>query len=396
MVEPEPKRQRGARECVSSLRCARIVSVVHAAGEAKGKKETDEDKLIFALDALDAEDPFSKTVEVPDDVVAALDWLASVEPASVNDIRETIITGLECWAERLRESGECAAWFEGSDGAVSEVASGINGPLLYALAVIAGHHDLDCIEFFREGAPLYGMLDRSGIGKQVDCPSVPEVEDAMKEHCLQRNKQLLDSLREDTFAAELMKLTLKDAKLGRMSTPVPVELCDLSQVFLVPRFGVDQGLQADGSVKIRAVDNFSWSPPPVGCPSRRTKREVKVDSINGHCGAQEKLSHDHLDDLAHGMAAFLEKTGCVPSLWKADIDAAFRRVPLKPSHRWAAGVTFIHEGVAWVSVHNAAPFGATSSVHSWEREGELICKIARRMLGLPIYRYVDDYFGPDR
>ena len=397
MAEPDPKRLKGS--CEHFLPCfVRDALRVSAPGnpKASGKKETDEDKLVFALEALDAEDPFSKNVEPPPDVREALEWLSSVPPATVNEVRETIITGLECWAARLQESGEREAWFEGCDMVVQGVARDVNGPLLYALAAISGHIDPACIEFFRSGAPLYGMLARSGIGVHVECPGVPEVEEAMMAHCLQRNTQLIASLREDTFAAELMELTRKDAQLGRMTVPVPVEQCDLSEVLLVPRFGVDQGIQADGTVKIRAVDNFSWSPPPDDCPSRRTKKEVKVDSINGHCGAQEKLSHDHLDDLARAMAVFLEQTDCVPALWKADIDAAFRRVPLKPAHRWAAGVAFYHEGVVWVSWHNAAPFGAMSSVHSWERIGELICKIARRMLGLPVFRYVDDYFAPDR
>ena len=32
--------------------------------------------------------------------------------------------------------------------------------------------------------------------------------------------------------------------------------------------------------------------------------------------------------------------GVIPGLFKADIDAAFRRIPVKPAHRWACGVAF--------------------------------------------------------
>ena len=110
----------------------------------------------------------------------------------------------------------------------------------------------------------------------------------------------------------------------------------------------------------------------------------------------EKIAHDHLDDLLRVIAALMENTSVIPSLWKADIDAAFRRVPLDPAHRWAAAVAFKCAGRAWVSHHYASPFGATSSVHSWERVGDLLCKMARRLLGLPLLRYVDDYFAPER
>ena len=49
-----------------------------------------------------------------------------------------------------------------------------------------------------------------------------------------------------------------------------------------------------------------------------------------------------------------------------------------------------------VSAHRACPFGAVSSVHSLEIIGALLCKIARRVLNMAIFRYVDDFFGPER
>ena len=48
------------------------------------------------------------------------------------------------------------------------------------------------------------------------------------------------------------------------------------------------------------------------------------------------------------------------------------------------------------SVHNACPFGAVASVHAWERLGAALCYLGRKLLGLPLLRYVDDYYGPDR
>ena len=104
----------------------------------------------------------------------------------------------------------------------------------------------------------------------------------------------------------------------------------------------------------------------------------------------------------------------MPGLWKADIKAAFRRIPIKKAHTWAAAVVFKAAGKAsacmcrqkhflfvcalckvWVSVHKACPFGALSSVHGWERLGRLITTLARRVLFLPVQRYVDDLFAPE-
>ena len=112
-----------------------------------------------------------------------------------------------------------------------------------------------------------------------------------------------------------------------------------------------------------------------------------------------------------------------------------RRIPLKPSHRWLATIAYRIEGkvgvnalaqpIPWaasrcvqtmVATHSACPFGAASSVHAWERIGAVITEapclalqpgggpwpcacpvqIARKILKLVAFRYVDDLFGPER
>ena len=91
-------------------------------------------------------------------------------------------------------------------------------------------------------------------------------------------------------------------------------------------------------------------------------------------------------------------TSCfqAPGLWKADIDAAFRRVPLQDAHKWAAAVAYIFQGGPWIAVNPAMPFGATTSVLAWNKVGALILDLARQLLHLPVFRYVDDYFAAER
>ena len=43
--------------------------------------------------------------------------------------------------------------------------------------------------------------------------------------------------------------------------------------------------------------------------------------------------------------------------------------------------------------HRSVFFGATSSVHNWERVGALLAAILRRVVHIPALRYVDDFFG---
>ena len=90
----------------------------------------------------------------------------------------------------------------------------------------------------------------------------------------------------------------------------------------------------------------------------------------------EKLSYDSLDKLLLLSRAMGESVGRGLSLWKADVDAAFRRVPLDPYHREYAWVAFKRDGEIYVAQHLGMPFGAMASVHNWERIGVPSCAYA--------------------
>ena len=93
-----------------------------------------------------------------------------------------------------------------------------------------------------------------------------------------------------------------------------------------------------------------------------------------------KTFNEGMDCLIGVMRRFHELTGKVPHLFKADIDSAYRRVPIRADHRWAAGVVFLHQGIAVAAQHLSMPFGATSAVHAWDRVAKLILKVARVLL----------------
>ena len=132
----------------------------------------------------------------------------------------------------------------------------------------------------------------------------------------------------------------------------------LGQMRLHPRFGIEQGKRPDGTLKIRSVDHFSWV-----AGQRRCKKRRKAASVNGHCVLTEKITHDHVDDIAAGMVelrrrarwvylfrrdrSFMRvcrRADVVPWLWKLDIDSAFRRIPLSQLDFWAAWIAFLFNG----------------------------------------------------
>jgi hypothetical protein len=99
--------------------------------------------------------------------------------------------------------------------------------------------------------------------------------------------------------------------------------------------------------------------------------------VNGTTFPAEKMHHDTLDALVEAMRTHVKVCGTVPAIFKVDIDSAFRRVPIRPSDRWAAGVAFkvgrevwvcyafafcTHEVLCevYVSRHAACPFGEVS------------------------------------
>ena len=69
-----------------------------------------------------------------------------------------------------------------------------------------------------------------------------------------------------------------------------------------------------------------------------------IFSLPGHVASSEKLKHEAMDEICYAMRLFWNLTGHSPGLWKADIDAAFRRVPLNPQQRWCCGVAFMLHG----------------------------------------------------
>ena len=189
---------------------------------------------------------------------------------------------------------------------------------------------------------------------------------------------MLARLRTDVNADELLKLSMDDVDKGRMIGRLAVDDVDLSGGSIASRFGVVQGVLANGKPKVRAVDNMSES------------------KVNEATVAQEKLKYTTLDYLFECMQHMMLISNCLLGLWKADVDSAYRRVPLLPRHRRHAKIAFKCNDRINIFQHCATPFGALSSVHHWERIGTLLCTVARRILHLPVFRFVDDFFAACR
>ena len=161
-----------------------------------------------------------------------------------------------------------------------------------------------------------------------------------------------------------------------MTGPVKADTLDPDSVLLARRFSREQGKRADGSLKLRAVDDLT------------------SNGVNECTQPQGKPVPDSVDALVRAMVALKTATGKKLALWKADVDSAYRRVPARASDRWALWVALLStDGVPRAARHNALPFGGVGSVHGWDRLGAFFKHLARELLFLIVFRYVDDYFG---
>ena len=239
-----------------------------------------------------------------------------------------------------------------------QVAGGVNGPLLDALAKKVKHHDIDCVNLFREGGPLLGTLQCTGNGTPIPPGEHASFSDLLK-NCESSNRQLLNGIKEDgSHSEDLVRMCVDDAKLGRMSFPTIANDLELREKVFSPRFCVEQGTRADGTVKLRAVDDFTRS----GCNPCTTP--------------SEKLHYDSLDVFIASLRVMAKQYSIDLEFWKADIDAAYRRVPVAPEHRQFAWIFFKRRGTPLISQHFSLPFGSLASVHHWDRIGVLLFTLA--------------------
>ena len=148
----------------------------------------------------------------------------------------------------------------------------------------------------------------------------------LRRSCYVHNQRPINSLREDEHSAFLLEEMRSDARFGRMTTLVLASKVDLSKVMIARRLSREQRVKSDGSIELRAVDD------QTEC------------GLNGATQVTEKLRSEHIDMLLRITAMIWGQTGSPLRFWKAGIDAAFRRVPIRPCDRDFAWVAEKHDG----------------------------------------------------
>jgi hypothetical protein len=305
LVVPGSESEKGPLTGTIAVSCFGRVCAFLLQNVLVDEMKKDNMKLAFVTQHFNAESPFIDKRVMDVDVQRALSWAAGKEPQEIMRYREGVVSTLEAISKQQWLSGECDAWLDDCEHGARDVVKGVNGPMLTDLAKAAAYNDLEAIDAFKTGASFYGVLDVCSIGEQIEY-IIPEPMDELYWDCERSNHELLEQLKTSEHADELLELTRADAKLGRMTMPVPIEEIELDKIRLCPRFAVVQGEQDDGKPKIRPVDHFSWSAPAKGKRKRIGKKAMKSESVNGHTAIPEKIKYDHIDDFLFVIQAFLQ------------------------------------------------------------------------------------------
>ena len=287
------------------------VKAYRAVGELDA---SDELKIKFINSAMKGGVRFAPSRGIAEDVRSAIEWEASREFGEVMRVRNEMLSRLETWGQELRRNGAVEQWFDGADAATRAVSANVNGPLFAALLEMTGYEDKGAADLFRYGAPLLGQLPHAGKGPPKQFPLPTSIE-ALRTSSPEHNRSVLSSLREDANSRAIHEGALADATLSRMTAPAVLAKADLSRVRLSPRFSIVQGVKPDGAPKIRVVDDESRG------------------GINSACQPAERLLLDGADILVDALRFYYGLHGHAPALFKADIDSAYRRVPIAPEHR---------------------------------------------------------------
>ena len=94
------------------------------------------------------------------DVLAALEWIASMTPEESMQQREAALKKIEELGQQYWRNGTVEQWFAAADPQIKKVCQTCNGPLLETLLKVAGHEDMRCLSLFQKGAQMFAAIAR--------------------------------------------------------------------------------------------------------------------------------------------------------------------------------------------------------------------------------------------
>ena len=151
---------------------------------------------------------------------------------------------------------------------------------------------------------------------------------------------------------------------------------------------MEQGVKQDGSPKLRACDDFSANNTNSFADNRENLKNENLDDLEASARYFHQVCHIYASSIHSPPSRVLisQELGEDPGILKADVDSAYRRIPVTSSHLWLVWVVFVTNGTVLAAQHHGMPFGAKASVYAWHRFAAFISFIARVVLKIPLLK----------
>ena len=334
-----------------------------------------------------AQDLASDRSEIPEGLAECLDLIAKMTPLRLIRHQRQKLVELRSVARETSHLDQ-----EIVDGAGSSVRSvlkaasegGLKVALIHRYLKLIDHMDADDLcKDLSHGFPLVGDIPVSPVAPaaKVRTATLPLEELGGAATRLAGSLLLQHSVAprtEDGIDAEkkVFSQTLEDIALGRMGPLVTPGLGALPPY--TRRFGVSQN-SSHGVSKVRCIDDFAQS---LINDTVDVGRRIRMGSIPDFVESARRLHAASPEHALHVM--------------KSDFQAAYRSCPIRPDHVPLANILVRDPRTGEVSASSqwAMPFGAVAAVYAWDRLGEALTAILRRVFLFPASRYVDDLFMP--
>jgi hypothetical protein len=340
--------------------------------------------------ACDLASPFNGYMrDARPDLVGAVQYVCSFagRPDALDADRSRRV---DHWVSQLGQladtSSALAALYSPSAAALMGARASV--PLFEAAARAIGWPDATFSLHRVLGFPTVGDYPDSGVFRSLERPATCSYSDlghAEWNHLSVR--RVISQWHAATEPQKAVTRKVTDKKYKEVARGValgPFVMSEVDDAFgegcwrALPSFGVEQGLEEDGSCKVRPCDN--------GRAARTNECLSQHETISCESASFPSLVASLFAE--HWPSGVLP-SGLVHST--DDVELAYRRMAARDPGTTVVVLYDTHVGGARFFLMPGHNFGLTSAVLSWNRHSQLVAAIARRVFGVPCAAYFDDY-----
>ena len=296
------------------------------------------------------------------------------DPAGVRARRVCALAELRATASTLEP--QSASWR--ARLGVDHPSARMNLALIHFLCRHLDYPDRNLAKDLSCGMPLVGSVPATGVLRARLRPPRVGI-DAWRASLPARNREIVARL-VGTGATPMSKQcwgrTLEEARMGWVTTPVPVTDYVLGNVPLSPRFAKEEQHGA-GARKIRVID------------------DLKASQINDLLGLAETSVPESLDVFtAMAMAHGHHSPQAQLKAFSVDFPHAYKQVGVAHSQLdFAMVVLCDRHGVPHVATLKTQPFGSSRAPANWARVTAFLQFVLRALFWIWLGVYVDDCYA---